>query len=122
MAQNLHRERHIDPMTEAARGPSDVFWRPDPETVQRTRMMALARKLGVSGYPELVRYGVDNLDQFWAAAVDDIEIEWYRRYHAVRDSLATPQALPIDSPCSLTSTSATCRFANGSTVFWTERL
>ena len=86
MAQNLHRERHIDPMTEAARGPSDVFWRPDPETVQRTRMMALARKLGVGGYPELVQYGVDNLDQFWAAAVDDIEIEWYQRYHAVRDS------------------------------------
>src|SRR5688572_30562996 len=37
------------------------------------------------------------------------------RYQAVRDSLATLQALPIDNPCSFTSTSAACRFANGST-------
>jgi hypothetical protein len=40
------------------------------------------------------------------------------RYHAVRDSLAAQQALTIDNPCSLSSISAACRFANGSTVFW----
>jgi hypothetical protein len=29
-----------------------------------------------------------------------------RRYHAVLDSLTTPQARPIGNPCSFTSTSA----------------
>ena len=73
-------------MTEGASDPGKVFWRPDPEVVARTRMMSLANKLGVSGYPELVQYGIDNLDDFWAAAVEDIGIEWYQRYTAVRDS------------------------------------
>ena len=73
-------------MTEGASDPGKVFWRPDPEVVARTRMMSLASKLGVSGYPELVQYGIDNLDDFWAAAVEDIGIEWYQRYTAVRDS------------------------------------
>jgi acetyl-CoA synthetase len=63
----------------------EVFWRPSPEIVERSRMMSLARKLGVSGYPELVRYGIDHLDEFWAAAVDDIGIEWYEPFTKVRD-------------------------------------
>jgi len=49
-------------------------------------MMAMARRVGVAGYPELVRYGVDHLDEFWAAAVEDIGIEWYEPFTQVRDS------------------------------------
>jgi acetyl-CoA synthetase len=49
-------------------------------------MMSFARKLGVSDYPGLVQYGIDHLDQFWAAAVDDIGIEWYEPFSQVRDS------------------------------------
>jgi acetyl-CoA synthetase len=49
-------------------------------------MMSFARKLGVSDYPGLVQYGIDHLDEFWAAAVDDIGIEWYEPYSQVRDS------------------------------------
>src|SRR5258708_6118239 len=49
-------------------------------------MRAMARRVGVAGHPELVQYGVDHLDEFWAAAVDDIGIEWYEPYTQVRDS------------------------------------
>ena len=48
-------------------------------------MMSLARRLGVSDYPGLVQYGIDHLDEFWAAAVDDIGIEWYEPFSQVRD-------------------------------------
>jgi acetyl-CoA synthetase len=64
----------------------EVFWRPDPEVVGRSRMMSMARRVGVSGYPDLVKFGVEHLDDFWAAAVEDIGIEWYEPYTAVRDS------------------------------------
>jgi hypothetical protein len=40
-----------------------------------------------------------------------------RQYHAVRDSLSTLQARAIEIPCSFTSISAACRFADGPTVF-----
>ena len=49
-------------------------------------MMSLAGRLGVSGYPELVQFGIEHLDDFWAAAVEDIGIEWFEPYTAVRDS------------------------------------
>jgi acetyl-CoA synthetase len=49
-------------------------------------MMSFARKLGASDYPGLVQYGIDHLDEFWAAAVDDIGIEWYEPFTEVRDS------------------------------------
>ena len=49
-------------------------------------MMSFARKLGVSDYPGLVQFGIDHLDEFWAAAVDDIGIEWYEPFSQVRDS------------------------------------
>jgi acetyl-CoA synthetase len=48
-------------------------------------MMSLARRLGVSDYPGLVQFGIDHLDEFWAAAVDDIGIEWYEPFSQVRD-------------------------------------
>jgi acetyl-CoA synthetase len=63
-----------------------VFWRPDPDEAQHTRMMGLARRLGVAGYPELVELGAADPDRFWAAAVEDIGIEWFEPYTAVRDS------------------------------------
>ena len=63
-----------------------VFWRPDPATEGQTRMMSLAGRLGVSTYPELVAAGEKDIDRFWAEAVEDIGIEWYEPYSAVRDS------------------------------------
>jgi len=49
-------------------------------------MMSLARRLGVSSYPELVRAGEEDLDRFWDEAVKDIGIEWFEPYTQVRDS------------------------------------
>jgi acetyl-CoA synthetase len=49
-------------------------------------MMSLARRLGVSTYPELVEVGARDIDRFWDAAVQDIGIEWYEPYTDVRDS------------------------------------
>ena len=49
-------------------------------------MTALARKLGVAGYQELVELGVRDLDRFWDVAVEDIGWEWYEPYSSVRDS------------------------------------
>jgi acetyl-CoA synthetase len=49
-------------------------------------MMSLAGRLGVANYPDLVEFGAQHLDDFWAAAVEDIGIEWYAPYTAVRDS------------------------------------
>ena len=56
----------------------DVAWRPDPATASRTR---LAHFLAVTGEPDLeslqARASVDPA-WFWAAAVDDLTLDWQR--------------------------------------------
>ena len=44
------------------------------------------RRLGASDYRDLVRIGAEETDRFWKEAVDDIGIEWYEPYTAVRDA------------------------------------
>ena len=64
----------------------EAFWRPDPEQLGHTRMVSLMRRLGATDYQDLVRIGAEDVDRFWKAAVEDIGIEWYEPYTAVRDS------------------------------------
>ncbi|GAC1327910.1 MAG: AMP-binding protein [Candidatus Dormibacteria bacterium] len=54
--------------------------------MRHTRMASLMRRLGAADYPDLVRIGVEDTDRFWKEAVEDIGIEWYEPYTAVRDS------------------------------------
>jgi acetyl-CoA synthetase len=49
-------------------------------------MSSLMRRLGATDYLDLVRIGAQDVDGFWKAAVEDIGIEWYEPYTAVRDS------------------------------------
>ena len=64
----------------------EVFWRPDPAQMKQTRMASLMRRLGASDYASLVRIGAEEVDTFWREAVEDIGIEWYEPFTAVRDS------------------------------------
>jgi acetyl-CoA synthetase len=64
----------------------EAFWRPTPEIIARSRMTSLMRRLGATDYLDLVRIGATETDRFWKEAVEDIGIEWYEPYTAVRDS------------------------------------
>jgi acetyl-CoA synthetase len=64
----------------------EAFWSPDPEAMSRTRMASLMGRLEATDYLDLVRIGAEDVDRFWKAAVEDIGIEWYEPYTAVRDS------------------------------------
>jgi acetyl-CoA synthetase len=64
----------------------DIFWRPDPAQMERSRMTSLMRRLGATDYLDLVRLGTEDVDGFWREALEDIGIEWYQPYTDVRDS------------------------------------
>ncbi|MFN2463171.1 MAG: AMP-binding protein [Candidatus Dormibacteria bacterium] len=66
--------------------PAPASWSPDPDRAESTRMASLMRRLGARDYPDLVRIGQEDVDRFWKEAVEDIGIEWYEPYSAVRDS------------------------------------
>jgi len=70
---------------------SDFIWEPTPERVERANLTRLRRALGAADYAELHRISLDEPDRFWPAAVDDMGIEFSRRWDSVVDASRGPE-------------------------------
>ena len=71
-----------------------IAWRPTAEYIERSRLVAFMRKHGLSSFDELMQRSTTDLDWFWRAVMDDLNIEFYEPYSRVIDlstGLATPQ-------------------------------
>ena len=66
----------------------DVAWRPSPEYVRNSRLRAFMDRHGIAEYPDLLRRSVAEPDWFWPAVLDDLGIEFYEPYTAIRDTSA----------------------------------
>ena len=67
------------------------IWEPSPELVERANVTRLARRLGADGFHELHRISVEEPERFWPAVVDDLGIEFSRRWDAVVDLSRGPE-------------------------------
>src|SRR5882762_9227167 len=65
---------------------SDYVWKPSPELVERANVTRLGRALGAADYHELHRISIDEPERFWPAVVDDLGIEFSRRWDSVVDT------------------------------------
>jgi acetyl-CoA synthetase len=70
---------------------SDFIWEPTPERVERANLTRLGRLLGANGYGELHRISLEEPERFWPAVVDDLGIEFSRRWDAVVDASHGPE-------------------------------
>jgi acetyl-CoA synthetase len=61
-------------------------WEPPPERIAEANLTRLARRLGCSDYAELHRISVEDPVRFWPALVDDLGIEFSRRWDSVVDT------------------------------------
>nr|WP_208407058.1 acetoacetate--CoA ligase [Amycolatopsis granulosa] len=72
------------------------MWRPDPERVAATRIQAFRdwlraeRGLDVSGYDELWRFSVEQLEEFWGAAAEFLGLRW----HSVPSAVLAGDRMP----------------------------
>src|SRR3954468_20710735 len=76
------------------RAADGVAWRPSEEYLQRSRLRAFMDRHGIATLDELNRRSVEDLDWFWRAVSDDLELEWYRPFEQVVDTsrgIAWPQ-------------------------------
>ncbi|MFW6074121.1 MAG: AMP-binding protein, partial [Chloroflexota bacterium] len=62
-----------------------IAWRPTPEMIARSRVLAFARTHGFNDYDDLVRAANDRPEWFWEAVVDHLGIDWSRRFDTVLD-------------------------------------
>lgn len=62
-----------------------VVWRPSEEVLRRSRLMRFLRRHGIPSYEELYRRSVEDPAWFWPAALEEMDIRWYRPYQQVYD-------------------------------------
>jgi len=63
----------------------DVVWRPDPETVARSRLRQFMARHGLADLDALQTRSVADPEWFWGAVAEDIPIEFYEPYEKVLD-------------------------------------
>jgi acetyl-CoA synthetase len=64
----------------------EIAWRPTPDYVDRSRLMAFMRKHGLDSLDTLLRRSVDDPRWFWPAVLDDLGIQFYQPYTEVLDT------------------------------------
>jgi acetyl-CoA synthetase len=64
----------------------EIAWRPTPEYIEGSRLTAFMRKHGLGSYAELMQRSTTDLDWFWRAVLDDLDIQFYEPYRAVLDT------------------------------------
>ncbi|MDP9260550.1 MAG: AMP-binding protein [Actinomycetota bacterium] len=70
---------------------SEFVWQPSPELIERANLTRLQRALGASDYHELHRISIEEPDRFWPVLIDDLGIEFSRRWDTVVDSSRRPE-------------------------------
>lgn len=73
------------PLTNVAESHSPVLWRPTPDYVQRSRLSRFLERHRVADYAALYRRSIEDPEWFWTAALEEMGIEWARRYDRVLD-------------------------------------
>ncbi len=70
---------------------SEVVWRPTEEVLERANVIRLMRRHGIGDYWELVRRSQEEPDWFWAAAVEDMGLEFSKPWDRVSDLSRGPE-------------------------------
>jgi len=64
---------------------NELAWEPSPEDIERARVTALMRKLGIDSLEELHRRSVEDLGWFWDEVAKDVGTEFSTPYEQVLD-------------------------------------
>jgi acetyl-CoA synthetase len=70
---------------------TEVVWHPDEATRARANVFRLMRSHGFDDYHELVRRSQEDPEWFWAAAVEDLGIEFFEPWERVYDDTRGPE-------------------------------
>jgi acetyl-CoA synthetase len=70
---------------------ADVVWRPSPDVVERANVTRLMRRHGIAAYRELVRRSCADPEWYWAAAIEDLELQFRTPWQRVLDESRGPE-------------------------------
>jgi len=61
------------------------LWHPTPDYVQRSRLLRFMQRHRIADYPALYDRSIGEMEWFWKAALEEMEIEWASPYTRVLD-------------------------------------
>ena len=67
-----------------------VNWSPGEALVESANLTRLGRRLACADYHELHRLSVEDPERFWPEAIDDLGLEFSRRWDRVLDASRPP--------------------------------
>jgi acetyl-CoA synthetase len=70
---------------------SDFIWEPTPEYIDNANVTRLMRRHGLEDFHELVKRSSEDVEWFWNAVVEDLNIDFFSPYDRVLDASAGPQ-------------------------------
>ena len=64
----------------------DIAWRPTADYVAGSRLHQFIARHGLRDYPDLLHRSTTDLEWFWRAVLDDLDIQFYEPYTRVIDT------------------------------------
>jgi len=64
----------------------EIVWQPTPEYVERSRLKPFIERHGIASFDDLIRRSTEDLEWFWAAVLNELQIEFYQPYSKILDT------------------------------------
>ena len=64
----------------------DIVWRPTPEYVDRSHLKRLMDRHHIATFEELMERSTRDIEWFWEAVLEDLQIEFYEPYRQILDT------------------------------------
>ena len=64
----------------------EIAWRPTEEYIRRSRLRRFMERHGIADFDTLLRRSTEDLEWFWRAVSDDLELEWYEPFERAVDT------------------------------------
>src|SRR3990172_7309528 len=65
--------------------PEQIVWRPTAEQAEGSRLAAFLKKHSLSNFDELLRRSTDDIEWFWEAVLQDLDIRFFTPYEKILD-------------------------------------
>lgn len=72
-------------------GTARFAWEPTPEYVERANVTRLMRRHGIESVAELRRRSIEDIEWYWQAAVEDLDLRFAKPYEQIVDRSGGPQ-------------------------------
>ena len=64
----------------------EIVWRPTDDYVRNSRLKGFMDQHGIATFEELMRRSTDDVEWFWRAVLQDLDIQFYDPYRKILDT------------------------------------